>query len=105
MPNYVITYYGFPNFSRPEDGAAYMSKWRAWMGEVGAAMINPGTPMSSGKTLSADGVSDTSRGEPLTGFSIVRAASLEAAVALAHGCPHLTHGTIDVAQAMDMGMT
>jgi hypothetical protein len=105
MSNYVITYYGFPRFERPEDGNAYMSKWRAWMGDVGDAMINPGTPMSSGKTLSADGVSDTLRGEPLTGFSIVSAESLDAAVALARGCPHLAHGTIDVAQAMDMGMT
>jgi hypothetical protein len=105
MSNYVITYYGFPRFERPEDGNAYMSNWRAWMGEVGEAMINPGTPMSSGKTLSAEGVSDTARGEPLTGFSIVSAESLDAAVALALGCPHLAHGTIDVAQAMDMGMT
>jgi hypothetical protein len=104
MSSYVITYYGFPKFDRPEDGGVYMAKWRAWMGEVGEAMINPGTPMNSGKTVSAAGVSDTSRGEPLTAFSIVRAGSLGAAVALAQGCPHLAHGTIDVAEAMDMGM-
>ena len=104
MAHYVITYYGFPRFERPEDGAAYMAKWRTWMGEVGEAMINPGTPMGAGKTLSADGVSETTRVEPLTGFSVVSAESLEAAVALARGCPHLAHGTIDVAQAMDMGM-
>jgi hypothetical protein len=105
VSNYVLTYYGFPRFTRPEDGSGYMTKWRAWMGELGEAMVNPGTPMNAGKTLSADGVADTARGEPLTGFSIVKADSLDAAVALARSCPHLAHGTIDVAQAMDMGMT
>jgi hypothetical protein len=105
MSNYVITYYGFPTFDRPEDGNACMSRWRAWMGQVGGAMINPGTPLKPGKTLSAEGVSDSARGEPLTGFSIVSADSLDAAVALVSRCPHLAHGTIDVAQAMDMGMT
>lgn len=82
-----------------------MAKWRAWMAEIGEAMINPGTPMTEGKTLSAKGVSDSARGEPLTGFSIVTADSLDAAVVLAGGCPHLAHGTIDVARALDMGMT
>jgi len=105
LSNFVITYYGFPRFERPEDGQAHMTRWRAWMAEVGEAMINPGTPMKAGKTLSAGGISDTSRGEPLTGFSIVRADSLDAALAMARGCPHLAHGTIDVAEAMDMGMT
>jgi hypothetical protein len=105
VSNFVITYYGFPRFERPEDGGAYMKMWRAWMAGIGEAMINPGTPMKIGKTLSANGISDTSRGEPLTGFSIVKADSLEAAVAMARGRPHLAHGAIDVAEAMDMGMT
>ena len=61
--------------------------------------------MSPGKTLSAAGVSDTDRGEPLTGFSIVKADCLETALEMTKGCPHLDYGTIDVAEAMDMSMT
>jgi hypothetical protein len=40
----------------------------------------------------------------LVGFSIVEADSIDAAVEMAKKCPHLAHGTIDVAEAMDMKM-
>lgn len=105
MANYVITYYGRPKFTNPADGTAHMAKWRAWMGNLGDAIVNPGTPTGTSKTLSRAGVSDTQRGEPFTGFSVIRAPSLDAAVAMAKGCPHLDHGTIDVAEAMDLSMT
>lgn len=38
------------------------------------------------------------------GFSIVEAESMEAAVVMAQGCPHLDIGTIEIAEAMDMDM-
>jgi len=40
----------------------------------------------------------------LTGFSVVTAESLDAALALAGQCPHLDHGTIEVAEIMEMRM-
>jgi hypothetical protein len=40
----------------------------------------------------------------LTGFSAVKTDSIDAAVAMVRGCPHLEHGTVDVAEAMEMEM-
>jgi hypothetical protein len=54
------------------------------------------------KTLSAKGVADDGGANPLSGFSIVKADSMEAALAVAKGCPHLDHGTIEIAQIMEM---
>jgi hypothetical protein len=56
-----------------------MARWQAWIGDLGSAMVNPGTPLGPAKTLSENGVSDDGRSDPLTGFSIVRADSMEAA--------------------------
>jgi len=104
MSDYVLTYYGEPKFESPEAGAEHMAKWQAWMGGLGDAIVNRGTPMGRSKTVSSGGVSDDARSNRLTGFSIVKAASMDAALDMAKGCPHLEHGTIDVAEAMTMPM-
>jgi hypothetical protein len=103
MMKYVIAYRGGRKFESPQDGAAYMAKWKAWMGSVGAAMVDPGMPLGNGKLIGPAGVTDRGA-DRLTGFSMVDAESLEAAVALARQCPHLEHGTIEVAEAMEMKM-
>ena len=100
---YVIAYRGGRKFESPQDGAAYMAKWKAWMGSVGAAMVDPGMPSGNGKLIGPAGVTDRGA-DRLTGFSMIDAESLEAAVALARQCPHLEQGTIEVAEAMEMKM-
>ena len=71
---------------------------------LGDALVNPGVPLGWAKVVSLSGVSDNESSPALTGFSIVKADMLEAAIAMAKACPHLAHGTINVAEAMDMGM-
>lgn len=105
MLNYVFTYYGEPKFARPEEGAKYMARWRAWVGGLGDALVNPGTPLGKSKIVSSGGVSDGAGSKRLTGFSIVEADSMDAALEMAKRCPHLEHGTIEVAEAMAMSMT
>ena len=82
-----------------------MAKWRAWIGGLGDAMVNPGTPLRKSKTVSSGGVSDYAGSNRLTGFSIVKAEGMDAALEMAKGCPHLEHGTVEVAEAMAMAMT
>jgi hypothetical protein len=103
MAKYVVAYHGGRKFESPQDGAAYMAKWKAWMGGLGDAMIDPGTPLGAGRQISSAGVTDRGA-DMLTGFSTVAADSLEAAVALVRTCPHLDHGTIEVAEVMEMKM-
>ena len=106
MNNYVFTYYGEPKFGSPEEGAKYMSKWKSWVGGLGKALVNPGVPLKRAKSVSSNGVSDNNSSNRLrlTGYSIVQADSIEAAIEMAKGCPHLEHGTVEVAEAMEMGM-
>jgi hypothetical protein len=101
MPKYVIAYHGGKKFESPEEGRAAQMKWKAWVGGLGDAVVNPGTPLGKGKLVSSSGVSD---GGPnlLTGFSIIMGDSMDAALELAQQCPHLDHGTIEVAEVMEM---
>jgi YCII-related domain len=103
MSKFVIAYRGGRKFDTPQEGAAYMAKWKAWMGGLGDAIVDPGMPLGAGKLVSANGVSDRGA-DLLTGFSIINADNLDAALQMARGCPHLDHGTIEVAEAMEMKM-
>ena len=104
MPNYAFAYYGEPKFESPEEGSKHMAKWQAWAGGLGDAWVYPGNPFGKAKTVSSSGVSDDARSDRLTGFSMVKADSMDAAIQMVKGCPHLEYGTVDVAEAMEMGM-
>ena len=103
MPNYVLAYHGGNEPESPEEGAEMMAKWKAWVAGLGDAAVNPGTPLGKSKTVSSGGVSDDGGANPLSGFSIVKADSMEAALEIAKGCPYLEiDGTIEVAEVMEM---
>jgi hypothetical protein len=101
MPKYVIAYLGGKQFENPQEGAAHRAKWKAWVGDLGGAVVNPGTPLGKGKLVSSAGVSDTGANR-LTGFSMVMADNMDAALEMAQRCPYLVYGTIEVAEVVEM---
>ncbi|MCZ6885797.1 MAG: YciI family protein [Alphaproteobacteria bacterium] len=102
MPNYVFAYHGGKKPESPEAGAKEMAKWKAWVDELGDAVVNPGTPLGKSKIVSSNGVSDHDGSNPWTGFSIVTADGMDAALEMAKVCPFLDMGTIEVAEMMEM---
>lgn len=102
MSNYIFAYHGGSMPDSPEEGEKLMARWRAWMEGLGTAMVNPGNPVGMSSTVSSSGVTDDGGSNPLSGFSVVEADSKEAAIEIAKSCPHLDHGTIEVAELMQM---
>ena len=103
MSNYIIAYHGGKKPETPEEGAKHMAKWKAWVGGLGDAVVNPGTPLGKSKMVSSGGVSDDGGPNALTGYSIVKADSMDAALEMAKGCPFLDFGgTLEVAEVMEM---
>jgi hypothetical protein len=102
MASYMFAYHGGRPPKSPEEGAKFKARWRAWVGELGKAMTEPGVMLGKSSTVSAGGVSDDGGPNPLSGFSIVTADSIEAALEMARQCPHVEHGTIEVAEVRQM---
>ena len=103
MSNYIIAYRGGKKPETPEEGAKHMAKWRAWVGGLGDAVVNPGTPLGKSKIVSSSGVADDAGSDPMSGFSVVKADSMDAALEMAKECPFLeTGGTLEVAEMMEM---
>ena len=101
MPKYVIAYLGGKQVASPEKRAAQMAKWRDWVDGLGHSMVNPGMPLGQGRLVTSDGVSERGPNH-LTGFSIVLADNMDAALDIARRCPFLEIGTLEVAEAMEM---
>ena len=105
MPKFIFAYHGRPDIQTKEDGAAHMEKWTAWSASLGDAVIDPGMALGASKTLTPDGIKEGGGSNPLSGISIVQADTLDDAVKLAAGCPHLSGtGTIEIAQDLEMDM-
>ncbi len=98
MANYVLVYHGGSMPGSPEEGAKVMQAWTDWFAALGDALVDGGNPASQTRRIAADGsVSDDPNGP--SGYSIVKADSLDAAVAIAKGCPVLAGGsTIQVVE-------
>ena len=102
MSTFIFAYHGGKMPDSPEEGQKLMKRWQDWMGGLGAALVEPGNPVGKSKTVSASGVTDDGGANPLSGYSIVEADSIEAAIEMAKGSPHLDHGTIEIAPIVEM---
>ena len=98
MAKYILMYKGEAtdmSAMTPEEGAAVMAKWGAWMGTVGPALVDIGSPFGSGDSVVDDGSAGSAAS--LTGYSIVEADSMETALGLTDGHPYLSEGKGDYA--------
>jgi hypothetical protein len=88
MANYLITYYGGGRPESPEAQAKVMDAWNAWFAQLGSAVVDGGNPTSQSRAISSDGSVMDATMAP-TGYSILKADSLDEAVEAAKGCPVL----------------
>ena len=104
MPKYVFAYHGGKMPSTPEEGKKITAAWMAWYEKMGAAVVDGGTPVGKSKTVTAKGVEANGGANPISGYTLVTAADMDAAIKMAKGCPILDGGTVEVAEAIDMNM-
>src|SRR5262245_8220928 len=68
-----------------EDAQAGMEAWMTWAGKAGSALVDLGSPLTPATSMGAD----CAPGDPIGGFSILEADSLDALEAVLDGHPHL----------------
>ena len=104
MANYVFVYSGGKGVSEDEaERTAQYARWGRWFEALGSAIVDGGAATGTAKTVGpGSSISDGgSRG--ITGYSIVSADSMDAAVELAKGCPVLEiGGAVDVYETIAM---
>ena len=105
MPKFVFAYHGGSMPETEEESARVMQKWGAWMGAISSSLVDGGNPVGPSKTVSASGVADDGGSNPLSGYTLVNADTIDAAVEMAKGCPIIeAGGSVEVAEAIEMDM-
>ncbi|MHB8233196.1 MAG: hypothetical protein ACYDHT_00935 [Solirubrobacteraceae bacterium] len=104
MPNYVFAYSGGKGVSADEaERNEQYAQWTRWFEELGPAVVDGGVATGAAKTVGPGGSVTDGGSLQITGYSIVSAEDLDAAAALAGGCPVLgIGGAVDVYEAIAM---
>jgi hypothetical protein len=91
MPKYIVIYHApmMPPDAQPtpEQMEAAMGEWNAWGERVGEGLVSFGSPLAGGTRVTSDGTSPSTL--EVSGYSVVEADDMDAAVALMDGHPHL----------------
>ena len=104
MPEFIFAYHGGKTPASEEEAAREMALWEKWFTEMGEAVAIPGNPVGASKTVSAAGVEDHGGANPISGYTVVNAADIDAATEMAKGCPMVADGSgsIEVAPIIEM---
>lgn len=103
MGRYIFAYHGGKMPDTPEEGQKEMAAWQSWYEGMGAAVVDGGAPVGISVTVNGDGsVAQDGGANPVSGYTVVEATSLEAATEMAKGCPILKNGTVEVAPIIEM---
>lgn len=104
MTKYLFSYHGGGVPETEAEQAEVMAAWGAWFESMGAAVVDGGNPVAATRTVTADGSTVEGGGaSPVTGYSLVDAPDMAAALDMAKGCPILSGGgTVEVGETVEM---
>jgi len=106
MANFLLVYHAGPNQGDAghEAQLSNMQAWLDWMGGLGSALVDAGNPIARAWTLSKDGTTEGAGPNPASGYTVIKADSMQAASEMVIGCPHLaTGGTIELCEMLTAG--
>jgi len=103
MPQYVITYFGGNQPTSPEEGKKHFAKYQEWLSALGDKAVSPMNPFKITSTVNPDGTVKTGSMVKMSGYTIISAESMDAALSIAKSCPFLEiGGTLEVSELKRM---
>jgi len=101
MTQFVFVYLGGNHPSSPEEANQHYSKYMEWLSSLGDSVAIPLIPLKDTNTVSSDGAIREGGSSAMSGFSIIKADSMEDALSIAQSCPFLEiGGSLEVSELM-----
>ena len=105
MAKFIIVYLGGDQPTSPEEGKQHFAKYKEWLSSLGEAVVSPANPLKNTSTVNPDGRVTTGGTTTMSGYTIIEADSMEAALTAAKACPFLdVNGTLEVSELIEMAM-
>lgn len=103
MKQYVLVYLGGNPPSNDGEAKNHHSKYMEWLLSLGDAVVIPTIPLKDTNTVSPNGSIREGGSTAMSGFTIVKADSMEAALSMAQDCPFLEiGGSLEVSEMMQI---
>lgn len=103
MKQFVLVYLGGNHPSSEVEAQKHFEKYMGWLSSLGDTVVIPTIPLKDTTTISPDGAIKEGGSSSMSGFSIIKADSMEAALSIAQGCPFLEiDGSLVVSEMMEM---
>ena len=103
MPQFVLVYLGGDPPASPEEGQQQFAKYQEWLSSLGNAAVSPMNPFMGTQTVSPDGSVTPGSSTLMSGYTIIKADSLDSALAYAKTCPFLEiGGSLEVSELVEM---
>ncbi|NNE37495.1 MAG: hypothetical protein HKN08_04255 [Gammaproteobacteria bacterium] len=105
MAQFLISYFGGNPPNTPEEGQKHFAKYKEWLGSLGDTIISPANPLKNTNTVNPDGSVTEGSKTFMSGYTIIEADSIEAAIEITKACPFLEiGGTLEVSEMVQMNM-
>jgi hypothetical protein len=104
MGTYLLSYHGGGMAETEEEQQRALEAWTAWYGQLGGAVTDPGNPVGRSMTVNPDGsVTEGGGQNRVSGYTVMTADSLEAAVDMAKSNPVLqSGGTVEIGETFEV---
>lgn len=103
MPQYIFVYLGGEFPTDPEEGQKHFQRYQQWLSALGDKVVSPAIPFKDTHTVQADGTAEPGSTTAMSGLSIIRAASMDEALAAAKSCPFLEiNGVLEISEMIEM---
>jgi len=103
MTQFVLVYLGGNQPSSPEEANKHFSKYMEWLASLGDSVVIPTIPLKYTTTVSPDGTIREGGSSAMSGFTIIKAESMDAALSIAQACPFLEiGGSLEVSEMMEV---
>jgi hypothetical protein len=92
MANYLLLYHGGGMPESEDEKQKVMAAWGVWMKQCGENLVDAGNPCSNVKVVNKESVNEFS-GDRVTGYSVIKANSMEEAIKAAQMVPLVADGS------------
>ena len=103
MTRYIIVYLGGNQPKNPEEGKKHFAKYMEWLKSLGSSAVSLANPLKNTNTINPNGSVTTGSSSAMSGYTIIKAESIDAAVKVAKNCPFLEiGGSLEVSELVMM---
>ncbi len=103
MKQYVLVYLGGNHPTNEHEARLHHMKYVEWITSLEDVLVIPTIPLKDTNTVSSDGSIKEGSTCAMSGFSIIKADSMEDALAIAQACPFLEiGGSLEVSEMMQL---